>query len=141
MQGWGWTKVHHPDHVDRVVERIRRSWKTGEPWEDTFPLRGGDGRFRSFLSRALPIRDEAGSVVCWFGTNTDVTERLEAEDERERLLASERSARHRAEGILKTALDGISRSTTKAGSATSTLRPNGCSGTAGQTPSARRSQS
>jgi PAS domain S-box-containing protein len=107
MQGWGWTKVHHPEHVDRVVERIRHSWETGEAWEDTFPLRGRDGQFRSFLSRALPIRDEQGSVVCWFGTNTDVTARLEAEHERERLLASERSARHRAEGILETALDGI----------------------------------
>jgi PAS domain S-box-containing protein len=107
MQGWGWTKVHHPEHVDRVVERIRHSWETGEAWEDTFPLRGRDGQFRSFLSRALPIRDEQGSVVCWFGTNTDVTARLEAEHERERLLASERLARHRAEGILETALDGI----------------------------------
>jgi PAS domain S-box-containing protein len=107
MQGWGWTKVHHPEHVDRVVERIRHSWETGEAWEDTFPLRGRDGQFRSFLSRALPIRDEQGSVVCWFGTNTDITAQLEAEQERERLLASEQSARHRAEGILETALDGI----------------------------------
>jgi PAS domain S-box-containing protein len=107
MQGWGWTKVHHPDHVDRVVDRIRHSWETGEAWEDTFPLQGRDGQFRSFLSRALPVRDDGGAVVCWFGTNTDVTEQLEAEQERERLLASERSARQRAEGILETALDGI----------------------------------
>src|SRR5438094_2877245 len=107
MQGWGWTKVHHPEHVDRVVERIRHSWETGEAWEDTFPLRGRDGPFRSFLSRALPIRDEQGSVVCWFGTNTDVTAQHEAEQERELLLAMEQSARHRAEGILETALDGI----------------------------------
>ena len=107
MQGWGWTKVHHPDHVDRVVERIRHSWESGEAWEDTFPLRGRDGQFRSFLSRALPIRDEQGSVVCWFGTNTDVTAQLEAEQERERLLESERAARERAEGILEAALDGI----------------------------------
>jgi PAS domain S-box-containing protein len=107
MQGWGWTSVHHPEQVDRVVERFKHSWETGEAWEDTFPLRGRDGQFRSFLSRALPIRDQDGVVVCWFGTNTDVTEQLDAEQERERLLASERSARHRAEGILETALDGI----------------------------------
>ena len=88
-------------------DRIRHSWETGEAWEDTFPLRGRDGQFRSFLSRALPIRDEAGAVVCWFGTNTDITAQLEAEQERERLLANERSARLRAEGILETALDGI----------------------------------
>ena len=79
MQGWGWQKVHHPDHVDRVVQRIRRSFETGVPWEDTFPLRGRDGDYRWFLSRALPIRDEAGKVVRWFGTNTDITEQLKAE--------------------------------------------------------------
>jgi len=79
MQGWGWRKVHHPDHVDRVVRRIRRSFEDGTPWEDTFPLRARDGSYRWFLSRALPIRDEAGDVVRWFGTNTDITEQIEAE--------------------------------------------------------------
>ncbi len=79
MQGWGWQKVHHPDHVDRVVTRIRQSFDTGTPWEDTFPLRSKDGTYRWFLSRALPIRNEAGEVARWFGTNTDVTEQIEAE--------------------------------------------------------------
>jgi PAS domain S-box-containing protein len=58
MQGWGWQQVHHPEHVDRVVQRIRQSFETGEPWEDTFPLRCQDGSYRWFLSRALPIRNE-----------------------------------------------------------------------------------
>ncbi len=88
MQGWGWTKVHHPDHVDRVVERIKHSWETGEPWEDTFPLRGRDGQYRWFLSRALPIRDPSGRILRWLGTNTDITERRWTEA----LLAGERNA-------------------------------------------------
>jgi PAS domain S-box-containing protein len=79
MQGWGWQKVHHPEHVDRVVHRIRQSFETGEPWEDTFPLRGRDGKYRWFLSRALPIRNDDGEIVRWFGTNTDITEQLDAE--------------------------------------------------------------
>ena len=79
MQGWGWRKVHHPQHVDRVVERIRQCFESGTPWEDTFPLRSKDGSYRWFLSRALPIRDEAGEIVRWFGTNTDITEQIEAE--------------------------------------------------------------
>ena len=73
-------KVHHPEHVDRVVQRIRQSFENGTPWEDTFPLRSKDGTYRWFLSRALPIRNEAGEVVRWFGTNTDVTEQIEAEN-------------------------------------------------------------
>ncbi len=74
MKGWDWTKVQHPDHVDRVVARLRRSGDDGEIWEDTFPLRGRDGTYRWFLSRALPIRDAEGRIVRWFGTNTDITE-------------------------------------------------------------------
>jgi len=81
MQGWGWTKVHHPDHVDRVVARIQHSWDTGEAWEDTFPLRGRDGSYRWFLSRAMPIRDASGAIVRWFGTNTDITEHQRLEEE------------------------------------------------------------
>src|SRR5262245_25026562 len=79
MQGFGWQKLHHPDHLERVVRHIGESFKDDKPWEDTFPLRGRDGKYRWFLSRALPIRDETGKVVRWFGTNTDVTEQLEAE--------------------------------------------------------------
>jgi PAS domain S-box-containing protein len=73
-RGWGWMKVHHPDHVNRVAERLQHSWDTGEPWEDTFPLRGQDGTYRWFLSRAFPIRGSDGKVSRWFGTNTDITE-------------------------------------------------------------------
>jgi PAS domain S-box-containing protein len=79
MQGWGWEKVHHPEHLDRVVKKWRQAQATGEPWEDTFPLRGLDGNYRWFLSRALPIRNAEGRIVQWFGTNTDVTEQREAE--------------------------------------------------------------
>ncbi len=79
VQGWGWEKVHHPDHLERVVKKIRRHFETGEFWEDTFPLRGKDGKYRWFLSRAVPIRDETGKVIRWFGTNTDITEQREIE--------------------------------------------------------------
>ena len=79
VQGFGWQKLHHPDHLERVARHIRESFKNDKPWEDTFPLRGRDGNFRWFLSRAQPIRDETGKVVRWFGTNTDITEQLEAE--------------------------------------------------------------
>jgi PAS domain S-box-containing protein len=79
MQGWGWQKVHHPEHVQRVTERFTQHLASGEVWEDTFPLRGKTGEYRWFLSRAHPIRDGKGQVRRWFGTNTDITEQLEAE--------------------------------------------------------------
>jgi PAS domain S-box-containing protein len=80
VEGWGWRRVHDPEHVDRIVEHIQRAWDTGEPWEDTFPLRGADGQYRWFLSRAVPIRDTDGRVIRWFGTNTDITEQQKRED-------------------------------------------------------------
>ena len=91
MAGWGWQKVHHPDHVERVVAKLAACFQSGEPWEDLFPLRGANGEYRWFLSRAMPICEESGKVQRWFGTNTDVTEQralveqlAEARDEAER---------------------------------------------------------
>ncbi|MGH9940904.1 MAG: PAS domain-containing protein [Pyrinomonadaceae bacterium] len=78
MRGWGWQAVHHPEEVGRVVGSFKHSIATGEPWEDTFPLRSKTGAYRWFLSRARPIRDEQGRIVRWFGTNTDVEELRQA---------------------------------------------------------------
>lgn len=97
MRGWGWKAVHHPDHVDRVVRNIQRSLDTGEPWEDTHPLRGADGGYRWFLSRAVPIRDKQGRITRWFGTNTDITEQKEREDQIGLLM---REVNHRAKNLL-----------------------------------------
>ncbi|NJK88329.1 MAG: PAS domain-containing sensor histidine kinase [Myxococcales bacterium] len=87
VEGWKWMTVHHPEHLDRVVEKVSRCFETGESWEDLFPLRGADGNYRWFLSRALPIRDEHGRIVRWFGTNTDVTDQR---DISERLREADR---------------------------------------------------
>jgi len=78
MKGKGWTVIHHPDHRERVIAKFEESLRTGQSWEDTFPLRGKDGQYRWFLSRAVPIRDAAGKIQLWFGTNTDITELQEA---------------------------------------------------------------
>ncbi|HEY9617953.1 MAG TPA: PAS domain S-box protein, partial [Microcoleaceae cyanobacterium] len=96
MQGWGWQKVHHPEHLDRVIKKINRCFATGEIWEDTFPLRGHDGQYRWFLSRAIPVRDAQGRVLRWFGTNTDITDRKQVE---EALQHSEERYRYLAEAI------------------------------------------
>jgi len=74
MQGWGWEKVHHPDHIESVVAFVRDAWKKPEAWELIFPLRGADGLYRWFLTRAVPIVDADGKITRWIGTNTNINE-------------------------------------------------------------------
>ena len=79
VKGWSWENLHHPHHRERVMTRFRQAIQAGTDWEDTFPILGKDGNYRWFLSRARAIRNENGEVVRWFGTNTDITERLAAD--------------------------------------------------------------
>ena len=72
MEGWGWQSVHDPAVLPAVLERWKASIANGDPFEMTFPLRGADGVFRSFLTRIIPVKDAHGHVQKWFGTNTDV---------------------------------------------------------------------
>ncbi len=98
MEGSGWQKLHHPDHVQRVAEKMRYCLQHGEIWEDTIPLRGKDGQYRWFFSTAIPILDKAGKVWRWFGTHTDVTGLREAEE-------ALRRANERVAGILGSITD------------------------------------
>src|SRR5437868_6682720 len=79
MEGWGWQTVHDPGKLPEVLAQWKISIETGEPFEMTFPLRGSDGAFRPFLTRVFPVKDADGQVLRWFGTNTDITEQVEAE--------------------------------------------------------------
>lgn len=97
MEGWGWQSVHDPRFTPEVLESWKTALRTLEPWEHTFPLRRHDGVFRWFLSRARPLCDETGKVTVWFGSNTDITEQRDHDEERRRLLESERAARSNAE--------------------------------------------
>ncbi len=81
MAGWGWRSVHDPAILPEVERRFREALASGQSFDMVFPLRGADGVFRPFLTRATPLRDEAGEIVRWFGTNTDISDRQRIEDE------------------------------------------------------------
>jgi PAS domain S-box-containing protein len=101
-QGWGWKKVIHSSHLTRVVARVQQSLDTGELWEDTFLLRGKDGAYRWFLSRAFPIRNSDGRISRWFGTNTDIAELRETQ---EALQETQKQLREHAANLEKTVAD------------------------------------
>jgi PAS domain S-box-containing protein len=96
---WDVEAIHDPVELPRVREKWHAALATGEPWEDTFPLRRHDGVFRWHLSRAVPIHDGAGRISMWFGTNTDITDQRKLADDREELLSAERAARSEAERV------------------------------------------
>lgn len=78
--GWNWTKAHHPDHLPRIIEKVQQAIRGGQAWGETFPLRAATGEYRWFLVRVVPIHDDRGKVLRWFGTGTDITEQLAAEE-------------------------------------------------------------
>ena len=80
MEGWGWQSVHDPVTLPDVLCRWRQSIATGTAFDMEFPLRGADGKFRRFLTRVFPLKSADGAVVQWFGTNTDVTALVEAQE-------------------------------------------------------------
>ena len=90
-------RVIHPDHVMRVRTSFVECLKAGEPWEDVYPVRGTDGGYKWFLSRAVPLRNEHGVITDWFGTNTDITTQRE-QGEHIRLLLDE--VNHRSKNML-----------------------------------------
>ncbi|HTB83059.1 MAG TPA: PAS domain S-box protein, partial [Candidatus Sulfotelmatobacter sp.] len=81
MEGWGWQSVHDPEVLPEVMKRWTGAIAAGQAFEMEFPLRGADGKFRTFLTRIQPLKDPAGRVMQWFGTNTDVEnlKRVEAQ--------------------------------------------------------------
>jgi PAS domain S-box-containing protein len=81
ISGWRWTDVIHPDDVEDVVDKWRSSVATGRPFEAEARFRRADEQYRLMLLRKVPLRDEAGSIVKWYGSATDIEDRKRAEQE------------------------------------------------------------
>jgi PAS domain S-box-containing protein len=78
--GEGWVQLLHPDDRERVLAAWGRSVESGVAADFDCRLRGQDGLYRWFKVRAVPLRDEAGQIVKWFGTCTDITILVEARE-------------------------------------------------------------
>jgi PAS domain S-box-containing protein len=76
----------HPEDWENSANKWRAAMASGEPSENVLRGRRADGEYRWFMSRAVPLRDELGNIVKWYGTITDIDDRKRAE----MLLAGER---------------------------------------------------
>ncbi len=78
-EGWAWQGAYDPALRPLALERWRFSIATGAPFELVLPIKGADGKYRQFLSRAVSLRNGDGNIIHWFGSNTDITAQSEAE--------------------------------------------------------------
>jgi PAS domain S-box-containing protein len=77
--GWGWNAPIHPEDLGTLMETWSRLLASGEPGEEEARLRRFDGAYRWCLFRAVPVRDELGHIVNWYGMTTDIEDRKRAE--------------------------------------------------------------
>jgi PAS domain S-box-containing protein len=82
--GAGWQDVIHSGDLPGCVERWTHSLTTGDEYEVEFRLKRADGTYRWHLGRALAVRDAAGAIVKWFGTNTDIDDLKRVREELEK---------------------------------------------------------
>ncbi|MET0813552.1 MAG: PAS domain-containing protein, partial [Pseudoxanthomonas sp.] len=94
IRDWGWLKFIHPDDVDVTLREWKDAIAAGMAYKGEHRFRRHDGQYRWHLSHAVPMRDEAGRVITWIGSNTDIHEVKIVESELARRLETER--RHAA---------------------------------------------
>ena len=84
MRGRGWVQTVHPEDLDRVLNNWHAALTAGEPLEVEARFRRADGKYRWFLARSVPLRDENGSIVKWYAATHDIEDRKQAEEKLQR---------------------------------------------------------
>jgi formate hydrogenlyase transcriptional activator len=79
VSGWNWRVFIHPEDVDGIVAQWRACLASGEVFEYETRVRRADGQYRWMFHRKVPLRDERGSIVKWYGSSMDIEERKRAE--------------------------------------------------------------
>jgi PAS domain S-box-containing protein len=77
--GFGWLNQLHPDDQERALKAWTNTVKGNDIYDLEFRIRGADGNYRWFKSRALPLRTEEGAILKWFGTSTDMEDQKRVE--------------------------------------------------------------
>jgi PAS domain S-box-containing protein len=99
VAGWNWIDFIHPEDLDGIVAKWRASLATGEIFEYETRVRKASGEYRWMLHRKVPLRNERGHIVKWYGSSLDIDERKTAEEQLHRNAdALQRSEFYLAEG-------------------------------------------
>jgi PAS domain S-box-containing protein len=84
---WDLRSTVHPDDLAKYVNEWHAALATGLPMESEVRLRQADRKYRWCLTRNVPLRNEVGNIIKWYGTAIDIEDRKRAEEERETLRA------------------------------------------------------
>jgi len=127
-------RIYHPDDVKDVMAARRKRMAGGEPFDVEARLLRHDGEYRWFLIRLNPLRDDAGRILHWYGTRTDIEERKQAEEmiRKENIALREEVAQASMfEEVVGTsrAINGVLRSVSKVGPTDSSVLLTGETGT------------
>ena len=87
--GRNWVAALHPDDQPTAVAEWGESLLTGNPFEAEYRVRNSQGQYRWFLMRGIPMRDENGGVVRWFGVSTDIEDFKRAQEQLHQALKME----------------------------------------------------
>lgn len=78
--GAGWISFVHPDDVEHAATEWTKVRQSGEKYETEFRTRHKDGKYHWLLVRAVPIKNQKGEIISWYGTNTDIQDKKMALD-------------------------------------------------------------
>ena len=81
LTGWGWTNLVHPDDLRNQIEAWKQSLSSGDMFEMEHRIRKHTGEYRWHLARALPLYQPDTQITMWIGTNTDIHDQKQAEEE------------------------------------------------------------
>jgi PAS domain S-box-containing protein len=104
VRGWRWTDSVHPEDVVGLLRKWRASLTSGEPLEAEARVRRADGAYRLLLHRKVPLLDERGTIVKWYGSTVDIEDRKRAQ---ESILQDKKE--HRSESFLTEMADELRR--------------------------------
>ena len=95
--GWNWEAAVHPDDRAGFIAHWHAAVENGEAMEHEVRVRRPDGEYRWFFVRNVPLRDEKGNILKWYGTSVDIEDRKQAEQSlrrSERYLAEAQRLSH-----------------------------------------------
>lgn len=93
----GWQAIIHPDDIPILSQQWAAAQQNGSHYQAEGRMQRSDGGYRWHLHQAIPLQNDRGEIIKWFGTATDIENQKQLEQQRDRILQQEQAAREEAE--------------------------------------------